>query len=157
MRFRIVTWLMQKEECMRVKAILDEKGRNVLTIGAQATLRDAAKMLHDHHIGAVIVIDKDERITGILAERDIVTAIARYGAESLDKPVVAVMWPNVYRCAEETTIGELMSLMSAKRARHVPVEDNGRLAGIISIGDVVKAHIRMIEREAEEIKAYIAG
>jgi CBS domain-containing protein len=142
---------------MRVKAILDEKGRNVVTIGSQSTLKDAAKTLHDNHIGAVIVVDRDERIIGILAERDIVSAIARFGAEGLDKLVSTVMWPNVYRCAEETGVSELMALMSSKRARHVPVERNGRLDGIISIGDVVKAHIRMIEREAEEIKAYIAS
>ena len=142
---------------MSVKAILDEKGRNVLTISPQATVREAAKTLHDHRIGAVIVVDKDERIVGILAERDIVSAIARFGMECLDKSVSSVMWPNVHRCREDTTIGELMSLMSSKRARHVPVEVNGRLVGIISIGDVVKAHIKAIEREAAEIKAYIAG
>jgi CBS domain-containing protein len=142
---------------MSVKAILDEKGRNVLTISPQASVRDAAKTLHDHRIGAVIVLDTNDHIVGILAERDIVSAIARFGAECLDKSVSSVMWPNVYRCREETTISELMSLMSEKRARHVPVEMNGQLVGIISIGDVVKAHIRAIEREAEEIKAYIAG
>lgn len=142
---------------MSVKAILDEKGRNVMTIGPQATVRDAAKMLHDNHIGAVIVLDRADHIAGILAERDIVSGIARYGAECLEKPVASVMWPNVYRCREDTTISELMSLMSSKRARHVPVEREGHLAGIVSIGDVVKAHIRAIEREAEEIKAYIAG
>jgi CBS domain-containing protein len=142
---------------MSVKAILDEKGRNVLTIGPQATVKEAAKMLHEHHIGAVIVLDRADHIAGILAERDIVAGIARYGAECLDKPIASIMWPNVYRVREETTISELMSLMSSKRARHVPVEANGHLAGIVSIGDVVKAHIRAIEREAEEIKAYIAG
>jgi CBS domain-containing protein len=142
---------------MSVKAILDEKGRNVLTIGPQATVREAAKMLHDNHVGAVIVLDPEDRIVGILAERDIVAGIARHGAECLEKSVASIMWPNVYKCREETTIGELMSLMSSKRARHVPVERNGQLGGIISIGDVVKAHIRAIEREAEEIKAYIAG
>jgi CBS domain-containing protein len=142
---------------MSVKAILDEKGRNVLTIAPQATVRDAAKMLHDNRVGALIVLDRADGIAGILAERDIVSAIARYGAECLEKPVASVMWPNVYRVREDTTIGELMSLMSAKRARHVPVEKDGQLGGIVSIGDVVKAHIRAIEREAEEIKAYIAG
>lgn len=142
---------------MSVKAILDEKGRNVLTIGPQATVRDAAKMLHDNRVGALIVLDRADHIAGILAERDIVAGIARFGAECLEKPVASVMWPNVYRVKEETTIGELMSLMSSKRARHVPVEKDGTLAGIISIGDVVKAHIRAIEREAEEIKAYISS
>jgi CBS domain-containing protein len=142
---------------MTVKAILDEKGRNVLTIGPQATVREAAKILHENHIGAIIVVDRADHIAGILAERDIVAGIARYGAECLEKSVASIMWPNVYRVREETTIGELMSLMSSKRARHVPVESNGHLGGIVSIGDVVKAHIRAIEREAEEIKAYIAG
>ena len=142
---------------MSVKAILDEKGRNVLTISPQATVREAAKTLHDHHIGAVIVVDGGDHIVGILAERDIVSSIARFGADCLDKSVASIMWPNVHRCREDTSIGELMALMSAKRARHVPVEMNGHLSGIISIGDVVKAHIKAIEREAEEIKAYIAG
>lgn len=142
---------------MRVKAILDEKGRNVLTISPEATVREAAAKLHEHHIGAVIVLDDAQHIKGILAERDIVTAVARFGAECLDKTVSSIMWPNVYRCAEDTSIGELMSLMSEKRARHVPVEKSGQLVGIISIGDVVKAHIRVIEQEAEEIKAYIAS
>lgn len=142
---------------MSVKAILDEKGRNVLSIGPQATVREAAKMLNDNRVGAVIVLDTDDRIVGIMAERDIVSGIARYGAECLEKSVASVMWPNVYKCREDTTISELMSLMSSKRARHVPVEKNGQLGGIVSIGDVVKAHIRAIEREAEEIKAYIAS
>lgn len=142
---------------MSVKSILDEKGRNVLTIGPQATVRDGAKMLHDNKVGALIVLGRGDEISGILAERDIVSGIARFGSECLEKPVASVMWTNVYRVTEDTTIGELMSLMSSKRARHVPVEKDGRLAGIISIGDVVKAHIRQIEREAEEIKAYITG
>ena len=142
---------------MHIKTILDEKGRNVLTINPAATIRDAARELHENHIGAVIVLDDGGQIKGILAERDIVAAIARFGAECLDKTVSSVMWPNVYRCTEDTSVDELMGLMSAKRARHVPVEKNGRLAGIISIGDVVKARIRMIENEAAEIKAYIAG
>jgi CBS domain-containing protein len=142
---------------MSVKAILDEKGRNVITISPQATVREAAKVLHDNRIGAVIVLDRDDHIAGILAERDIVGGIARYGNDCLEKPVASIMWPNVYQCREETTIAELMSLMSSKRARHVPVEKDGRLGGIVSIGDVVKAHIRAIEREAEEIKAYISS
>lgn len=142
---------------MNVKAILAEKGRDVMTVGPQATLREVASILHDNHIGAVVVVDDSGRITGILAERDIVGAIAEDGAASLSKPVSAIMWKNVYRCTEDMTVEGVMELMSARRARHLPVERDGRLGGIISIGDIVKAHIREIQREAEHIKAYIAG
>ncbi|MDX3926980.1 MAG: CBS domain-containing protein [Shinella sp.] len=142
---------------MYVKSILDEKGRNVITGGPQLTVRQAAVYLNENHIGAIVVVDRNDRIAGILTERDIVTAIARSGAECLDKPISSVMWGNVHRCQEQTSVNELMEMMSMHRARHIPVEKDGRLVGIVSIGDVVKSHIRAIEREAEEIKAYIAG
>jgi CBS domain-containing protein len=142
---------------MHVKAILDEKGRNVLTIRPDATLQDAARMLHENRIGALVVLGLNEQIKGILSERDIINAVAKGGADALGKTVSTVMTANVHRCAEDTTIDALMSLMSEKRCRHIPVEMNGKLAGMVSIGDVVKSRIREIEFEAEEIKAYIAG
>lgn len=142
---------------VNVKVILDEKGRSVVTVGPQVTLRQAAVYLHEHHIGAVIIIDDNDRIAGILTERDVVAAVARSGADCLDKPVAAVMWSNVYCCTEDMTVNALMEKMSKLRARHLPVENGGRLVGIVSIGDVVKNHIRAIEREAEHIKAYISG
>ena len=142
---------------MHVKAILDEKGRNDLTIRPDATLQDAARTLHENRIGALVVLGLNEQIKGILSERDIINAVAKNGAEALGKTVSTVMTSNVHRCAEDTTIDALMSLMSEKRCRHIPVEVNGKLAGLVSIGDVVKSRIREIEFEAEEIKAYIAG
>lgn len=142
---------------MTVRAILNEKGRDVVTVGPQLTLREAAAVLHEKHIGAVVVIDDSHRIVGILAERDIVGAMAEEGARGLEKPISSLMWTNVYRCTEDMTVDSVMELMSSRRARHIPVERDGRLVGIISIGDVVKEHIRAIQREAEEIKAYIAG
>jgi CBS domain-containing protein len=142
---------------MYVKSILDEKGRNVITGGPQLTVRQAAVYLNENHIGAIVIVDRNDRIAGILTERDIVSAIARSGAECLDKPISSIMWGNVHRCAEHSSVNELMEMMSTHRARHIPVEKDGRLVGIVSIGDVVKSHIRSIEREAEEIKAYIAG
>lgn len=142
---------------MSVKAILDEKGRNVLTAGPQITVRDAARLLHEHHIGAIIIVDGNDQIAGILAERDIVAAIAKSGGDCLGKPVSSIMWSNVYKCTEDMTTENLMGMMSQHRARHLPVEKDGRLGGIISIGDVVKAHIKAIEMEAEHIKAYISG
>jgi len=142
---------------MYVKTILDEKGRNVVTGGPQLTVRQAAVYLHENHIGAIVIVDRNDRIAGIVTERDVVAAIARNGAECLDKPISSIMWGNVHRCDEEQSVEELMEMMSTLRARHIPVEKDGRLVGIISIGDVVKSHIRAIKHEAEAIKAYIAG
>ena len=142
---------------MHVRAILDEKGRNVLTIRPDATLQDAVRALHENRIGALVVLGVNEQIRGILSERDIINAVARHGAAALGKTVSTVMTSNVHRCTEDTTIDALMSLMSEKRCRHIPVEVSGKLAGMVSIGDVVKSRIREIELEADEIKAYIAG
>ena len=142
---------------MYVKTILDEKGRNVVTGGPQLTVRQAAVYLHENHIGAIVIVDRNDRIAGIVTERDIVAAVARNGAECMDKPISSIMWGNVYRCGETETVDDLMERMSKLRARHIPVEKDGRLVGIISIGDVVKSHIRAIKHEADAIKAYIAS
>ena len=140
-----------------VKSILSEKGRDVVTIGPQTSLAEAARVLEQHKIGAVVVVGMEGRIVGIFTERDLVKAIGQRGAACLEDSVASMMTANVYRCAEETSIDELMEVMSSRRFRHAPVETAGKLAGIISIGDVVKSRIREIENEAEQIKAYIAG
>lgn len=142
---------------MYVKSILDEKGRNVVTGGTQLTVRQAAVYLHENHIGAIVIVDRNDRIAGIVTERDIVAAVARSGAECMDKPISSIMWGNVHRCGEGQSVEDIMEMMSTLRARHIPVEKDGRLVGIISIGDVIKAHIRSIKHEADAIKAYIAG
>ena len=139
------------------RSILEQKGRNVITINPTVTLGEAAHVLEEHKIGAVVVVGMENRIVGIFTERDVVRAIGSEGKNALDQPVSAFMTANVYRCGEETGVNELMEMMSARRFRHVPVEDNGKLCGIISIGDVVISRIREIEQEAEHIKAYIAG
>ena len=133
---------------MHVRAILDEKGRKVLTIRPDASLQDAAVMLHQNKIGALVVVGVNEQIKGILSERDIVNAVARNGSDALQKTVSTAMTSNVFRCAEETTLDDLMTLMTEKRCRHIPVERDGKLSGMISIGDVVKSSIREIEFEA---------
>lgn len=139
------------------RSILEQKGRAVVTVGPNVTLGEAAHILEENKIGAVVVVGMENRIVGIFTERDVVRAIGRLGRESFDQPISSLMTANVYRCREETTVNELMEIMSSRRFRHVPVEDNGKLSGIISIGDVVKSRIREIETEAEQIKAYIAG
>lgn len=139
------------------RSILEQKGRNVVTISPNVTLGEAAHVLEENKIGAVVVVGMEKRIVGIFTERDVVRAIGTGGKDAFDEPVSAYMTANVYRCREETSVNELMEMMSTRRFRHVPVEDNGKLSGIISIGDVVKSRIREIEQEAEHIKAYIAG
>jgi len=140
---------------MTVKAILDAKGRDVVTIAADRTLSEAAALLAERKIGAVVVMN-GERIGGILSERDIVRAIAQDGPTALEKPVSAAMTPKVRTCRESHTVNEVMQLMTQGRFRHLPVEKEGRLDGIVSIGDVVKRRIQEVEREAEEIRTYIA-
>jgi CBS domain-containing protein len=140
-----------------VKNMLDAKGRDVVTVGPDKTLLEVAGILNDKKIGAVVVIGMEGRIAGIFTERDLVRAVAGKGAAVLDQPVKSAMTTSVQRCKDETTVDELMGMMSSGRFRHVPVEQDGKLAGIISIGDVVKSRIREIELEAEQIKAYITG
>jgi len=142
---------------MNVKTILDEKGRDVMTVTAEMTLHEVASVLSDRRIGAVVVIDDMGGVRGILSERDIVAAIAARGAEALDRRVADTMTEKVTFCTEEHTVNQIMEIMTVHRFRHLPVEKDGRLAGIVSIGDVVRKRIEAIEREAEEMKAYIAG
>jgi CBS domain-containing protein len=141
---------------MTVRSILDEKGRDVFTIGPDETLAAAIKLLAEKRIGAVVVLRPDGRIGGILSERDIVRALAEGGAGALTKPISAFMTSKVQVCREESTVNDVMEVMTRVRFRHLPVEKEGRLVGLVSIGDVVKRRIEDVEREAEDIKAYIA-
>lgn len=141
-----------------VKGLLDVKGRQVVTARPDVTILEAAKILHEQRIGAVVITGDSGEVLGIFSERDLVRAIAKSGPDGLGERVSTMMTANVTRCHETTTVDEIMEVMTAGRFRHVPVEDETRiLVGIISIGDVVKSRIGEIEAEAEHIKAYIAG
>jgi CBS domain-containing protein len=141
---------------MTVKAILEQKGHDVYTFGPNEKLSDAIRVLAEHRVGALVITNGDRKIVGILSERDVVRVIGREGAAALDQTVRAVMTPKVKICNENHTVNEVMEIMTTGRFRHLPVEKDGHLDGIISIGDVVKRRIEDVEREAEEIKAYIA-
>jgi CBS domain-containing protein len=141
---------------MTVAAILAEKGRDVLTIAAKASLAEAVESLARNKVGALVVVESTDRIVGIISERDIVRTIASGHAQALEQPVVSAMTRNVVTCSDRDTIDTVMSRMTRGRFRHLPVVENGRLTGIVSIGDVVKARIEQVEREAEEMRAYIA-
>lgn len=141
---------------MTVKAILDHKGHDVFVIGPNAVLKEAVCALAEHRVGALVVTNGDRKIVGILSERDIVRCLARYGGEALEQPVRDAMTPKVKICNEHHSVNAVMEIMTQGRFRHLPVEKDGMLDGIISIGDVVKRRIEDVEREAEEIKQYIA-
>lgn len=141
---------------MTVKAILDRKGHDVFTLGPNEKLSEAIRLLAEHRVGALVITNGDNKIVGILSERDIVRVFAKEGATAFDLAVRTAMTPKVKICNENHTVNELMEIMTAGRFRHLPVEKDGLLYGIISIGDVVKRRIEDVEREAEEIRAYIA-
>jgi CBS domain-containing protein len=140
---------------MNVQRILEEKGREVVTCRAGATLAEIVDTLTRHRIGAV-VITQGERIRGIVSERDVVAALAAHGPAALDLPAEECMTQDVTTCTPSETINELMQTMTEGRFRHIPVVEDGRLAGIVSIGDVVKKRIEEVEREAEQMREYIA-
>ena len=140
---------------MTVKAILSRKGTDVVTVEPKASLTETVKMLASKRIGAVVVIGLDRRVIGILSERDIVRAIGERGPQVLDETVDSVMTRKVVTCAENDTVAAIMERMTAGKFRHLPVVENGRLAGIISIGDVVKSRLEEIQKESEALKEYI--
>ena len=141
---------------MNVAIILKNKGRTVATVGTSVTVQAVAKTLADKKIGAVVVVHDDGAVAGIISERDIVRLVAQDGAHALDKSVADVMIDDVVTCCEEETIDELMVKMTTRRFRHLPVISDGDLAGIVSIGDVVKLHIAEVEMEASALRSYIA-
>ncbi len=141
---------------MTVAAMLGAKGREVVTTSAGATIADATDILAKHKIGALVVAE-DDRIVGIVSERDIVRAIANRGAAALKEELGGIMTRSVVTCRESETVNDVMTRMTRGRFRHLPVVEDDRLVGIISIGDVVKTRIEQVEREADEMRAYIAA
>ncbi len=141
---------------MNVEVILGTKGRDVATITQRASLADAAAELRDRGVGALVVSDDGRHIDGIVSERDIVRALAAHGAATLGRTVTSAMSPTVVTCRTDDSVDELMSSMTDRRIRHLPVvDDSGLLAGIISIGDVVKARVGELKTENEKLTEYM--
>ena len=141
---------------MNVAAILHDKGRDVITLSASASIREAAEMLIKYRIGSVVVVDDNKKIAGIVSERDLVKTIAKQGIDCLSEPVKNCMTSNVSTCQLSDTVEYLMGQMTTHRFRHMPVVENDEMIGIISIGDVVKQRIAETEMEATAMRAYIA-
>ena len=142
---------------MTVASILKEKGGEVVTASEDATLAHIAGLLDQRRIGAVVITGPRGTIEGIVSERDIVSAVARSGPEVLSRQASEVMTRYVHTCDPADSIYEIMNVMTEHRIRHLPVVVEGKLEGIISIGDVVKQRIAEVEFEADEMKRYIGG
>jgi CBS domain-containing protein len=140
---------------MTVKAILSRKGTEVATIEPNATLAEAIKTLAERRIGALLITGADRRVVGIISERDIVRTLGERGPSAVNGPVADVMTRKVVTCSQSETVCEIMERMTSGKFRHVPVVEQGRLIGIVSIGDVVKSRLEEMEREQAALHDYI--
>ncbi len=142
---------------MRVTEVLRRKGGSVVTIAPDRSVRELLGLLAEHRIGAVVVSDDGVRVDGIISERDVVRRLHADGDRILDGAVSAIMTVEVHTCGPADQLDELMAVMTELRIRHLPVLVDGRLAGIVSIGDVVKHRIAEVQDERDHLTAYITG
>ncbi|KZD07962.1 CBS domain-containing protein [Oceanibaculum pacificum] len=141
---------------MLVSDILKAKGSDVVSAASAISVADAAKLLAEKRIGSVLILD-GKRIAGILSERDIVRTLAAEGPSCLDGPVQRIMTAKVITCRPDQTISEVMEMMTRHRFRHVPVVEDGAVAGMVSIGDVVKWRLEEAQEEVRQMAAYVSG
>jgi CBS domain-containing protein len=145
------------EDAMLVSQILREKGDLVFTASPADTVAAVAALLQARKVGAMVVLDQRGDVAGIVSERDIVRIVAERGADGLGQPISACMTRDVVFAEPSETVDQLMSRMTDRRIRHLPVCRDGRLVGIVSIGDLVKRKIEETVAEAETLKAYISA
>jgi CBS domain-containing protein len=142
---------------MKIRDVLQAKGAAVEVIGPDAPLGEVVTRLAEHRIGALVVTDDAGGVTGIVSERDVVRSLADEGPDALDHPVRGVMSTPVTTCSADDDVVLLMSIMTDRRIRHVPVVDDGRLQGIVSIGDVVKSRVDQLEQDRKELLEYVSA
>jgi len=141
---------------MNVEHILASKGREVRTIRPNVSIAEALRRLRAEGIGSLVVSENGTNLAGILSDRDILNAIADHGIDILGESVRGVMTEKVFTCSRDDQVSAIMALMTDRRIRHVPVvEKDGRLCGMISIGDVVKHRLNEIEGEADALREYV--
>jgi CBS domain-containing protein len=133
---------------MAVAAVLQHKGGHVSTIRSIDGVEAAIRKLYDERIGALVVVDRWGKLAGMLSERDIICALAQHGAEALSFEIHELMTPDVTTCAPEDRIDDVMHTMTAHRIRHLPVMEQGRLVGLVSMGDLVKQRLEEKKQEA---------
>lgn len=141
---------------MTIAAILAAKGSEVVMVSDTMVIKDVIELLHTRSIGAVLVTDAATDVIGVLSERDIIHGLATLGPRLLEQAARSIMTSPVVTCRPTDSVPEVMGLITERRIRHVPVVEEGRLLGIVSIGDLVKRRIETVEQEAEALKSYIA-
>jgi CBS domain-containing protein len=139
---------------MRIADVLRNKGGSVVTINPDATVAELLAGLAGHNIGAMVVVGPNG-LVGIVSERDVVRQLHAHGASVLSRPVEEIMTAVVSTCSKSDTVDSISMLMTDNRVRHVPVLDDGKLIGIVSIGDVVKTRMQELESEHEQLQSYI--
>jgi CBS domain-containing protein len=141
---------------MKISDILRYKGSDVVTIAPDAPVTDVLTKLAEHNVGALVVV-RGEDVVGIVSERDIVRRLNDAGAEMLDHLVDSIMTVSVLTTQPDASVDSVAQTMTEQRIRHLPVVDNGRLAGVISVGDVVSSRIRQLEQDRGQLEHYITG
>jgi CBS domain-containing protein len=142
---------------MTVKKILQEKGSHAGTVNPEALVRDVIAQLESEDVGALVVSSDGEHIDGIVSERDVVRGLQRFGPTMLDHAVRDLMSHDVVTCTAHDRIAGVMALMDDRKIRHVPVLDDGKLAGIVTIRDIIKLRLNEVQAEADAMREYIAG
>jgi CBS domain-containing protein len=142
---------------MKIRDVLQGKGAAVEVIGPDAPLREVVGRLAEHRIGALVITDEAGGVVGIVSERDVVRSLAADGTAALARPVREVMSTPVTTCTADDDVVALMSIMTDRRIRHVPVVGDGRLEGIVSIGDVVKSRVDQLEHDRKELLEYVSA
>ncbi|MGO1974509.1 MAG: CBS domain-containing protein [Propionibacteriaceae bacterium] len=141
---------------MKISEILQSKGATVVTIAPGATVRELVALLKEHNLGAIVVSTSGTDLAGIVSERDVIRSLAD-GPAVLDQPVSTIMTATVHSCSPGDTVDSLAAMMTERRIRHAPVLDQDALAGIVSIGDVVKSRIGQLEFERDQLQGYVSG
>ncbi|NIJ11256.1 CBS domain-containing protein [Saccharomonospora amisosensis] len=142
---------------MRIADLLRRKGSMVATVTPRTGVTELLARLAEHNVGALVVIDGTGAVAGIVSERDVVRRLHQHGPDLLSREVGDIMTTVVATCCPQDSVDELSALMTQRRIRHVPVLVDGTLAGIVSIGDVVKSRMDELEQNQEQLEAYIAG
>lgn len=137
---------------MRITDLLQRKGTDVVTLPLDATIADAVALLRDRRIGCIVVTGPDTPVAGLVSERDVARA---FGTVAPEAAVSSIMTTEVLTCTSTTDVEELAALMTDQRVRHIPVVENGRLKGLVSIGDVVKGHVDQLRAERDQLVAYV--
>jgi CBS domain-containing protein len=140
---------------MHVKAILEDKGRTIIAAQPRDTVAQVAEQLAKHRIGAVVVLDEAGGLDGIVSERDIVRALAKHGDRVTTMSAAELMTHPVRSCRPDDTVDQLMQVMTRHRIRHLPVVEEGRMIGMVSIGDVVKHKLELSEMEVDSLRQYV--